>query len=406
LRLSAFWVVLAVACHLPVSEGHARTWIVYPDGTGDAPTIAAALDSAAVRDSVKLMPGTYYEHSLDLPDSVFIFGLDPETTVIDAQGRGRVMSFTFSNGPLAICRVYSVTLTGGKADMGGAVYVEVPEFVSWGLFLRNVIITGNEATDLGGGICCMRGDVDVRYSEIRGNRSLSMGGGVYCSRGNVDVRYSEIRGNQALSKGGAAAADWLGDVKMVWGDQYVVDNTAAVGGAFWVGSTGDIRVGGLVLAGNEASIRGGVVAQEEHGHCSIRVSTIVDNTAPEGAVWHNTADRGGGLELCIVAFNGCNGPCLVCESGLNIVGDCNDFYGNVGPMGCLIGGEVINADPLFCDFESGDYTLREDSPCLEENYPDSLDCGGSMGTFPEPGCSAPVGVRRETWGRIKTLYQR
>jgi parallel beta-helix repeat protein len=57
MRLSS---VVAVALIVFLSPaGHARTWRVNEAGTGDAPSIAAALDSCAAGDSVLVAPGDY-----------------------------------------------------------------------------------------------------------------------------------------------------------------------------------------------------------------------------------------------------------------------------------------------------------------------------------------------------------
>ena len=42
------------------SPALARTWYILPDGTGDAPTIAAGMDSASRGDTVLVACGTYY----------------------------------------------------------------------------------------------------------------------------------------------------------------------------------------------------------------------------------------------------------------------------------------------------------------------------------------------------------
>jgi hypothetical protein len=68
---------------------------------------------------------------------------------------------------------------------------------------------------------------------------------------------------------------------------------------------------------------------------------------------------------------------------------------------------ALFADPLFCDpipcadapTTLGDYSVREDSPCLPEN---NL-CGELIGALGE-GCEV-VPVRESTWGAIKKLFR-
>ena len=65
----------------------------------------------------------------------------------------------------------------------------------------------------------------------------------------------------------------------------------------------------------------------------------------------------------------------------------------------LPGPTDFEADPFFCDPESGDFRLSGDSPCLPEN---SDDCGliGARGF----GCGS-VSVEDESWGQIKGRFR-
>ena len=46
-------------------------------------------------------------------------------------------------------------------------------------------------------------------------------------------------------------------------------------------------------------------------------------------------------------------------------------YSNIEGDSTWFGVGNINADPLFTDLENGDYTLQEDSPCIDAGDPDS-----------------------------------
>ncbi len=69
-----------------------RTWVVHPDGSGDAPTIQAAIDSVSDTDIIELVDGTYTgDGNRDLSNdekAIVIRSIsgDPIACIIDCQG--------------------------------------------------------------------------------------------------------------------------------------------------------------------------------------------------------------------------------------------------------------------------------------------------------------------------------
>ena len=63
-----------------------RTWHILPDGSGDAPTIRAGVDSAAVGDTLEIACGTYYEHHIVVKSGLVLRSEtgQPECVTIDA----------------------------------------------------------------------------------------------------------------------------------------------------------------------------------------------------------------------------------------------------------------------------------------------------------------------------------
>ncbi|MBZ0268884.1 hypothetical protein K8I85_12060, partial [bacterium] len=84
-RLRSFLIPLLItAWSAPAGAG---TWNVLPDGTGDAPTIRAAVDSAAAGDTLSLGCGTFLESDIHLKPNLVILGNGCAT--IDAQRADR-----------------------------------------------------------------------------------------------------------------------------------------------------------------------------------------------------------------------------------------------------------------------------------------------------------------------------
>ena len=145
-------LILALLLGLPCSTA-ARTWHITPDGTGDAPTIQAGIDSAAVGDTVLLHSGIYFEWGIELTPGVNLVGEfpeQPENVVIDGQQLGRVMQ----------CVGYS------------------DEFVIEGLTITGGLAMGSEPSDRwGGALLAVNMRATIRNCAFRGNSALPYGQG-------------------------------------------------------------------------------------------------------------------------------------------------------------------------------------------------------------------------------------
>ena len=106
----------------------ARTWFVTPDGTGDAPTIQAAVDSARGGDTVLLDNGTFTgPGNRDIvigPKTLNIISISghPGLCIIDCGGspdeHHRAFSPSYEGGRLAFD---GLTITNGYHVAGGAI---------------------------------------------------------------------------------------------------------------------------------------------------------------------------------------------------------------------------------------------------------------------------------------------
>ena len=85
----ARFIVIACALALAAPGAWAATWTVWPDGSGNAPTIQAAIDSSRSGDVVIVKSGTYYEEELLVDGKdIMISGDGLPVVVSSAPGSG------------------------------------------------------------------------------------------------------------------------------------------------------------------------------------------------------------------------------------------------------------------------------------------------------------------------------
>ncbi len=192
---------------LSASTLPAATISVAADGTGDYPTIQAAIVAAANGDEVVLAPGTYTgdgNRDVDtLGKALTIRGTDPQdpavvaATVIDAQGTDADPHRGFGVTGLyrAAFTISGLTITGGGGvDTGGGILVTGKNEVT----IDRCVIKRCRA-NFGGGLY-LSGIHTVRNCTVTLN-SAYKGAGIYCG-GRVTLADTRITGNTAEWSGG------------------------------------------------------------------------------------------------------------------------------------------------------------------------------------------------------------
>ena len=387
MRTLVLTIVIAVCIS---SESAARMWYITPDGTGDAPTIQAGVDSAVAGDTVLVACGLYEDCTHSTPD-------------------GLTASVILKSG---------ITLRSETGDPECAI---IWPRVGRALYCDGVEETTVEGFTISEGQSCLPPDA-------RGG-----GGGMYCWGSSLEVIGCTFERNSAAAGGAIYSVGPLTcrDCRFTGNDAQGYMEIEGEGGGIYAGGTGSFVLDGCDFRENRASGGGGGVmvqgvtpviidcifaVNEREGVCSDSHSTLIRNCT----FYSNTGaaillpDRVtlGHLFLENSIVTG-NGGSVVCSgSSLEPELACCNVYGNTGGdyVGCIAGQEDVYGNfcacPSFClaDAEPYDLHLCDGSPCLPGQHPDGNSCGlvGALGE----GCSCgPTAAVSTTWGAIKSMYK-
>lgn len=378
--------VLAIA--IVTSGALAGTWNIFPDGSGDAPTIQAGIDSASTGDAVVLADGTFSgdgNRDIDfLGKAITVRSQsgDPHLCIIDCEGTASEShrGFAFHSGEGADAVLEGLTVENGYWLEGGK---------------------------QGGGIYCTAGSSPtIRDLRLVGNVAADEGGGLYCDGGSSPVVLRvEFRSNRAYNGGGLY---WFGGVSNVSECLFVSNHASVSGGG------GDWRylesgmLDHLVFSENRSAGTGGGALLYRGAAIQLSNSTFVGNRAVWGSGVFRDGSRVVTLSNVIIAY-GLESEGLL-DPWEHIQLSCCDIFGNeggdwVGSIADQLGIDGnFSACPSFCSLETGDYHLCDQSPCAPGNHPAGDDCG-LIGAL-DVGCACgPSKTESSSWGGIKGLYR-
>ena len=367
--------LLAIALlSLSAAPVRAADYVVRPDGSGDFPTIQAAVDAAVDDDVIQLSEGVFAgpgNRDVQVVDKTLVIRSlngNPAQCTIDCQSAGRGFSF---EGFQRHSRVEGITITGGREEVGGAILDRA------GIYVVNCIFRGNLADQVAGAAVSTSGIFQgCRFED---NTALECCGAI------------------GGGSGGSTCCLTLRDCVFL-------RNSARFGAAVDLESLSPTRAAVIqrcTFAENVATGPGGIVSIQG-GSAVIEACTFAENsTGGRGALdldWLTPV-----ISNTIIAFT-IGGPAVSCDSSAPTL-ICCDLYGNTGGdwVGCLAGqaGQEgnLSADPLFCDPSIHDYGLNIDSPCGPEHNPGC----GLIGAWPEECGTVPI--VQTTWGGLKARFR-
>lgn len=328
--MSALGVAALLACpHV----ADARTWRVTPDGTGDAPTIQAAIDSTGPGDVVLLAPGTYswsdqveetsaQASMVQLAPGITLRGeTGSASTILDGESRGRVMlgtdignqvtieDLTVQNGKAPLERIpgKSAGLAGPYDSHGGGIDLRGDATPT----IRRCLFRGNQAqggTASGGAVSC--GSATIEDCEFVGNEAgisgptNGFGGAIRCKA--AVIRRCTFRDNRVwgydAARGGAVHSENATLVECLFEGNSAMCPGAPRGGAVIDG--GAVRIERCMFRGNSVdahyfSSTGGAA---DAGSGTVVDCVFIDNVA----TCAQASGHGGALAGNDLTVRGCS----------------------------------------------------------------------------------------------------
>jgi hypothetical protein len=234
------WAPLAaVSILLPGIAGAGKVFHILPDGSGDYPTIQAAIDGAQWGDTLEVAPGTYLENLDFGRKSIVLRGSGPALTILDGGTTEELPCIWIVHRQTRKTIVEGFTITGGSSTYGGGIYIGGASPTIRG----NVIRDNSASSGTGGGIriagTTSSGELPlIENNVITGNEVMGSGGGVSVFGAAAVLRDNDIIGN--TSRGGDGGGIWLNTL---------VDGTVITGNRITHNVAGG-RGGGLCVLGD------------------------------------------------------------------------------------------------------------------------------------------------------------
>ena len=338
-------VTFSVICgSSDLSNWHVDTTGSDRQGTGTAEnpfaTIQIGINASSDGSSVLVGAGTYVENINYNGKNISILGANRETTIIDGDSSGSVVRF--EAGEDSTASLSGFTLRNGSGTMI------------------------NETQSKGGGIYCTGSSPTLIDLKITNNTATTWGGGIHCEFTSnpviTDVFIMENSTNDTASGQGGGLYCWYSAPKLT--NVLIANNSSIKGGGVYLGQQGSwAKLTNVTITDNNSVYGGGIWL----GYLPPGTQPADKPTVLNSIIWNNTpqqiyySSEFVSIEMDISYSS--------IEGGLDSIVTNSNGTVNWGA------GNIDNY-PFFCEPDSGDYTLAENSSCVGTG-----EGGANMGAF-------------------------
>lgn len=315
----AIIVLITVLC--AVSPLEARI-INVPE---DQETIQGAVNEAQEGDTVLVQPGRYVENIRFIGQSIVVGSLFLTTrneefierTIIDGNRNGGSV-VTFRMGERGLFTGF--TVQNGETDYGGGIYIR-----SSSPTLSHLIVTGNTVERNGAGVYCTQFSSPVISDVVMSNNSCGYVGSGFGAYGGSTPTLTNcvIYGNYSDHVGGGIHAH-----------------------------SSEITLNRVTISHNRALHTGGAIYLTQDARADLS----------ECILWENEPHE---IQLAFV-----NEAIILNVSHSDVDGGREEVeMFDISEVNWIVGN--IDQDPQFTNPDEGDYSLTEDSPCIDSGNPES-----------------------------------
>jgi parallel beta helix pectate lyase-like protein/polymorphic membrane protein len=430
LRMGLTFALLPVL--LAATRCSARTWNVLEDGSGDAPTLQAGIDSAGDGDVVLVRPGTYYENINLRGKAIELRSASgPEATILDgSQGDNSVI--TCDSGETNATLISGFTITGGQGwewalnnRAGGAFHLQNSCPCVEANVIKNNSAIGMYGSSSRGGAITLGGphpcNVIVRNNVFEDNVARANGGAINIE-GPCVIENNVFQNNKTVAGDGGAIYDLTGVPVLIHSNLFLQNEAADHGGALYIGRShggpaSDVIITENVVIANAAFGRDGGLDCSGGALWLYGSGAVVQrNTIAFNSGAASEADVGGGLclfttnsdvliegNIIFRNYEGAVRTFSIAHGSVrrNMIFDNGDHDILVDASSAVTLEDNLFENPLFCLFGPDSRgELAWQSPALHSAY-------GILGAVETGSCGDQLKtpVRPTTWGHLKALYR-